>query len=111
VKIATRHLAAGGRFLGTTSILGEFHAHLLYLRGREEARSVLRSLLADAAHEWAEVTSELMREASVRWLDRFADQTFSLVDAVSFEVMRRQKLTQAFAFDRRFEIAGFELLR
>ena len=41
---------------------------------------------------------------------RFSDQAFSLVDAVSFEVMRRNKVTHAFAFDRHFAIAGFELL-
>lgn len=44
-------------------------------------------------------------------LARFADQRFSLVDAVSFEVMRQAGVTQAFAFDQRFEVAGFELLR
>jgi predicted nucleic acid-binding protein len=43
-------------------------------------------------------------------LARFADQELSLIDAVSFEVMRRNRLTHAFAFDRRFETAGFALL-
>jgi predicted nucleic acid-binding protein len=33
-----------------------------------------------------------------------------LIDAVSFEVMQRNKVTHAFGFDRRFAIAGFELL-
>lgn len=111
VAIAKRHLAAGGRFLGTTSILGELHAHLLHLRGPREARVALRHLLDDPAHAWAEVSSDLVRDAVARWLDRFADQPFSLVDAVSFEVMRRENLNRAFAFDRHFEVAGFELLR
>jgi hypothetical protein len=34
----------------------------------------------------------------------------SLADAVSFEVMSRDGLEQAFAFDRRFRTAGFEML-
>ncbi|MBI2346346.1 MAG: type II toxin-antitoxin system VapC family toxin [Deltaproteobacteria bacterium] len=34
----------------------------------------------------------------------------SLVDAVSFEVMRARKLTEAFAFDADFQQAGFALL-
>lgn len=38
-------------------------------------------------------------------------QRFSLVDSVSFEVMRRERLSQAFAFDKHFEVPGFELLR
>ena len=33
----------------------------------------------------------------------------ALVDCVSFEVMRRRGITRAFAFDRRFADAGFEL--
>ena len=34
----------------------------------------------------------------------------SLVDCVSFEVMRRRGITRAFAFDRHFADAGFELV-
>jgi predicted nucleic acid-binding protein len=34
----------------------------------------------------------------------------SLVDAVSFEVMRRRSLNEAFAFDRHFADAGFSLV-
>jgi hypothetical protein len=57
------------------------------------------------------VSPNLVHDALARWLDRFADQPFSLVDAVSFEVMRREKIDLAFAFDRHFEVAGFRLLR
>lgn len=53
----------------------------------------------------------LVRAALSGWLERFADQRFSLTDAVSFEVMRRQRLTAAFAFDADFRTAGFEPLR
>ena len=111
VAIAERHLASGGRFLGTPMILGEFHSHLLYLRGAPEARAAVTHLLNDPAHEWAEVTEDLVRDAVTGWLVRFADQRFSLVDAVSFEVMRREKVTHAFAFDRHFEVAGLKVLR
>jgi uncharacterized protein len=110
IEIAERHLGAGGQFVGTTLILGEFHSHLLYLRGSTEARVAVSALLEDPVHDWLAVSSDLQREAVVRWLARYPDQTFSLIDAVSFEVMRRNKLTHAFAFDRHFAIAGFELL-
>lgn len=43
-------------------------------------------------------------------LGRYADQDFSFVDAVSFALMNRQNIKQAFAFDKHFYIAGFELL-
>jgi len=34
----------------------------------------------------------------------------SLVDCVSFEVMRREGLVRAFSFDAHFSAAGFELV-
>jgi uncharacterized protein len=111
VRLAGRHIGAGGRFVGTTLILSELYSHLLYLRGAAYARNALSRLLDDKAHEWLEVSAELIQEALERWLTRFADQDFSLVDAVSFEVMRREKVSHAFAFDRHFETAGFTLLR
>jgi predicted nucleic acid-binding protein len=110
VDIAERHLGAGGQFVGTTLILAEFHSHLSYLRGSAEARVAVSALLEDPVHDWLAVSSDLQREAVVRWLARYADQEFSLIDAVSFEVMRRNKVTHAFAFDRHFAVAGFELL-
>ena len=110
VDIAERHLGAGGQFVGTTLILAEFHSHLLFLRGPAQARVVVSALLDDPVHEWISVSSDLQRDAIARWLVRFSDQEFSLADAVSFEVMRRNRLTHAFAFDRHFAIAGFELL-
>ena len=110
IDIAERHLGAGGQFVGTTLILAEFHSHLLYLRGSAEARVAVSALLEDPVHDWLAVSTDLQREAVARWLARYPDQMFSLTDAVSFEVMRRNKVTHAFAFDRHFGVAGFELL-
>ena len=109
--LAEKHAAAGGRYLGSTLVLAEFHTHLLYLRGPAAATSALGPLLADPVHEWQSVDASAVREAQGHWLERFPDQKFSLTDAVSFEIMTREKLTHAFSFDRHFEIAGFSLLR
>lgn len=111
LSAAHEHLASGGRFLGTTLVLGELHAHLLHLRGPREARVTLTRVLDDPAHEWAAVSPELVHDAVTGWIARFSDQSFSLVDAVSFELMKQEGLTHAFAFDVHFEVAGFELLR
>ena len=111
VAVGRQFLEAGGRWVGTPLVLAEFHGHLLQRRGHEAAHAHLDRLLADPAHEWVEVSGELAREASERWLARFRDQAFSLTDAVSFEVMRRENLTHAFAFDHHFEVAGYERLR
>lgn len=111
VEIATGHRSTGGTFVGTTLILSEFYSHLLYLRGAAVARTALMHLLNDPVHEWLEVGADLVHHATSNWLVRFVDQPFSLVDAVSFEVMQRAKLTEAFAFDHHFEVAGFDLMR
>lgn len=111
VDIAGRHRAAGGTFLGTTLVLSEFYSHLLYLRGAAIARTALRRLLDDPIQSWIEVGPDLVGEAASRWLLPFHDQAFSLVDAVSFEVMRTQGVGSAFAFDHHFEVAGFAQLR
>lgn len=110
VAIARRHLSAGGRFVGTTLVLSELHRYLLFARGSRVARTAMATLLHDTAHEWTAVEADLVRDAVGRWLDRFTDQPFSLTDAVSFELMRRERITHAFAFDRHFETAGFALL-
>jgi predicted nucleic acid-binding protein len=109
--IARRFLAAGGRFVGTSLVVGELHGHLLYRRGPAEARAVVGALHGDPAYEWLDVPAALVRDAVSAWLERFRDQRFSLTDAVSFEAMRRERLATAFAFDQDFETAGFRLLR
>ena len=111
MQIARNHRNSGAGYVGTTLILSELHTLMLHLRGQKNARNVVAKLLDDQTHEWVAVSAELARDATTSWLTRFADQAFSLTDAVSFEVMRREKITHAFAFDRHFQIAGFELLR
>lgn len=86
MRIADEHLAVGGRYLATMSILG------------------------DPIHEWMTVDSALVSDAITHGLDRFRDQTFTLVHAVSFDVMKRERVTHAFSFDHHFRVARFALL-
>jgi predicted nucleic acid-binding protein len=110
VATATRHRQSGGRWVGTVLVLGELHGHLLRRLDAEAARRVVAALLADAAYEWHDATLELVRGAVSGWIGRFGDHRFSLTDAVTFELMRRERLQRAFAFDQDFVTAGFELL-
>ena len=41
-------------------------------------------------------------------LKKYDDQDFSYADAVSFVIMKRQKIRKAFCFDKHFATAGFE---
>ncbi|MDX1494643.1 MAG: PIN domain-containing protein [Longimicrobiales bacterium] len=111
VRIAHGHRALGGTFVGTTLVLSEFYSHLLYLRDAGVARTALRLLMQDPMNSWLSVGPELVDQARANWLARYEHQPFSLVDAVSFEVMAQEGVTHAFAFDHHFKVAGFELLR
>jgi len=111
VAIGRRFLSERGRWVGTTLVLAELHTHLLRARGPGLARKHVKELLEDSTYQWVDAPRQLVHDAIEAWLDRFSDQRFSLTDAVSFEVMRREKIEAAFAFDRHFVTAGFELLR
>ncbi|WP_420622097.1 type II toxin-antitoxin system VapC family toxin [Candidatus Poriferisodalis sp.] len=41
------------------------------------------------------------------WLHRHDERAYSYVDATSFEIMRRERITEALAFDGDFSAAGF----
>ena len=41
------------------------------------------------------------------WLARHDERQYSYVDATSFEIMRRERITEALAFDGDFSAAGF----
>ena len=110
VQAARGHEAAGGRYVGTVTVLAEFHARVLYIRGVGAAREAVGRLLADPVHEWLAVTPDVVHHANTGWLMKYPDQGFSLTDAINFETMRRARVTHAFAFDRHFEVAGFKLI-
>ena len=40
-------------------------------------------------------------------LEKYVDQDFSYTDAVSFVIMKRQKIRKVFSFDKHFVTAGF----
>lgn len=110
VGIADRFRARGGRWVGSTLVLAELHGHLLKRLGPAPARRVVEAVVADPIFVWRDASTDLVRGAIDQWLVRYADQRFSLTDAVTFELMRREKVRHAFAFDSDFRTAGFELL-
>ena len=50
-------------------------------------------------------------KAAWAWLTRHDERPYSFVDAVSFRVMRRRRLSEALAFDGDFAAAGFVEVR
>jgi predicted nucleic acid-binding protein len=56
---------------------------------------------------WSEPELETDARDILRYYD---DQSFSYVDAVSFALMRRESLSDAFAFDQHFYVMKFNVL-
>lgn len=54
---------------------------------------------------------EVISDRAWRWLRRHDERIYSFVDATSFELMRRERITDALAFDGGFAAAGFIELR
>jgi predicted nucleic acid-binding protein len=106
----TEQVLRGGLLMTTALVLAEMQVLLLKLSGPAAALKFLDSVAADPSHELIDVDRDLRLAATERWLRRFADQDFSLTDAVSFEVMRRRRMRRALALDRHFATAGFELV-
>jgi len=67
---------------------------------------------AEASPRVSVVSVDVQAEAAAwAWLRRHDERDYSFVDATSFEVMRRERIREAFAFDGDFSAAGFVELR
>ena len=106
----TSAVRQGYRIMITPMILGEAHALFLRLLGRDQASAALESALRDPTHAVFPVDDALVKAAVDRWIRPYHDQSFSLCDAVSFEVMQRERITRALSIDRHFVTAGFEIV-
>ena len=114
LHVRARALAAG---LGSTAIvttqmvLVETLDHLAGLgeRHRSLAVRLVRELDANPDVEVVPQTDAQFRAAVERYAAR-PDQTWSLTDCASFLVMEERNITEALAYDRDFEQAGFTAL-
>jgi predicted nucleic acid-binding protein len=99
-------LEEGGLSLVLTNlVLAETHAY--FCRTPAAALAYARRLRNDAPFKVVRAEKE---DEAAAWtlLDRHRDKTYSFVDAVSFSVMRRLKISSAFAFDDHFrQFGGF----
>ncbi len=100
----------GDQLVTTNLVVAEMQILLMRFRGPDEGLRFHDSLYQDASHNVVFVDRELERAAVDRWLRRYRDQRLSLTDAVSFEVMRTQRIRQVLTLDDHFELAGFELV-
>jgi predicted nucleic acid-binding protein len=97
------------RLVTTTLILAELHRLMLYRSHRRAAADAINRIVGTPRVD-VEHTDAGDLAAAIAWIERFADQDFTLTDASSFAVMDRLAIRRAFAFDHDFAVAGFELV-
>jgi predicted nucleic acid-binding protein len=103
-----RQLLEGDTPLVTTNyVLVETYALAQRRLGSAAVRVLTDDLLPVIDVEWIGPEPHERATAVLIAVNR---RDFSLVDAVSFETMRRRGIDRAFAFDRHFEEAGFSLV-
>ena len=100
-----------GQLLVTTPLVAlEMHTLLLRWRGPKAGAFFLETVFESGAHHVTTLDDNIFDAALSRWIRKFADKRISLTDAVSFEVMRRERIAHALTYDRHFKDAGFEIL-
>lgn len=90
----------------TNLVVGETWTFLRRRVGHAEAVGFLDNI--DETRRLSVVAVDAPAEAAAwAWLRRHDERDYSFVDATSFEVMRRERITRALAFDGDFTAAGF----
>jgi predicted nucleic acid-binding protein len=100
---------AGARLVTTNLVVMETHALLLHRVGRTVALNFAHTVYEPPTLVVSS-TAELEQHAITDWIVRFADQPFSLADAVSFAVMSARGIPRALTLDAHFATAGFRMV-
>jgi hypothetical protein len=104
-------LSQADRPLRTTNlVVAETQALVGRRLGMAAAGTFLDRVLRPGTALIAWVDEETFRSAIEAWLRPDAESPLSVTDAVSFEVMRREGIDEAFAFDVNFARAGFQVV-
>lgn len=90
----------------TNHVVGETWTFLRRRVGHGEAVGFLDTIEASTRVSVVRVEAD-MEESAWAWLRRHDERDYSFVDATSFEVMRRERIKEALAFDADFTAAGF----
>jgi predicted nucleic acid-binding protein len=98
------------RLVTTNLVVAEMHILVVREQGSRAGCALLDAIYTDPRYTVVSTTRDLESAATDRWLRPFQDHRFSLTDAVSFEVMRVEGITEALALDNHFEVAGYTLL-
>jgi predicted nucleic acid-binding protein len=94
-------------FVTSNLVIAEMHALTVRERGARAGCDLIDAIYMDPLYRIIPVDRDLESRAVDNWLRRFTESRFSLTDAVSFQIMKDQHITEALALDHHFVIAGF----
>jgi len=92
--------------LTTNHVVGETWTFLRRRAGHSTAVRFLSAVEGSSKVGIVHVDTGMEAEA-LTWLRRHDEREFSFVDATSFALMRRERISEALAFDGDFSAAGF----
>ena len=99
----------GTPLLTTNHVIEESLTLLARRAGYEYAANLADRVFRSTTIEVVYTTRE-EELAALPLLKKFADQRIGFTDCISFAVMRRHGVKQAFTFDRHFADAGFQII-
>jgi predicted nucleic acid-binding protein len=97
------------RIITSNLVVAESHALIMRRAGVATGMRFLH-LVRAAPNTVVSSTAPLEDAAVNDWLSRYTDQSFSLVDAVSFAIMSARGVRAALTLDRHFAIAGYTMV-
>ncbi len=101
-------LFEGQKLLITDAILLEI-GNALSRGFKEEAIEVISNFIGSEEVEIVYYTPQIFNKAFALY-KKYDDKEWSLVDCISFIVMRERGITQVLTFDRHFKQAGFTVI-
>jgi uncharacterized protein len=108
-KARARWRALGVQAVTNNHVIDETATGLARLAGYEFACACVSAIFDTPKIEIVYSTSEDEREG-LQWMRKYADQSVSFTDCVSFAIMRRLRIRTVFTFDRHFRLAGFDVV-
>ena len=94
------------QLISTEHVLDEVTTAICRWQSPRRAAEWVRQQLDGGLIRWISCGSEDWRTAT-DWLTHYSDQQINFTDALSFTLMHRLRIAEAFTFDRHFPIAGF----
>jgi len=107
-----RHKLLNYLMVTSNLVIGETYTWLQRKAGTDLALDYLRSIQEKEALKQLNIifSDAKIENQAFQILNRFKEHAFSYVDAVSFAIMKKEHIKDAFAYDKHFQIAGFRLL-